>query len=193
MSNRISLLILLLVSTTPFLYGQDCKLRFSVAYTNGKNIHVGLTSDQRKMWSHAAAEEFKGLCLDDNAASFIILWGQGPESPELSKMAIDQCNAIRLTPKPNANVKTPDTTSSATPSGYESSPPRGRANYFILDASRQPCSLVHRGDGYQPVPIHTGTVIDYHPVDVSDPALTTPDPVEALFNALKWLKKEKKL
>ena len=38
---------------------QDCKLKFSVAYSDGKTIQVGLTTEQKKLWDHDAAKKFK--------------------------------------------------------------------------------------------------------------------------------------
>jgi hypothetical protein len=68
----------------------------------------------------------------------------------------------------------------------------GKANYFILDTSKKPYAMLHQGEGYQDVPRDVKTGVD-RSVNASDVASTIPDPSAALENALKWLKKEKKI
>src|SRR5258707_4391864 len=76
---------------------QDCKLKFSVAYSDGKTIQVGLTTEQKKLWDHDAAKKFKGMCLDDKTPDFIILWNHGLNGAELAHNSVDHANVILST------------------------------------------------------------------------------------------------
>jgi hypothetical protein len=171
---------------------QDCKLKFSVAYTDGKTLQVGLTPDQKKMWDHDAAKKFKGLCLDDKTPDFIILWNQGLNGSELAQSSVDRANVVLSTGQNPTTTTTQASVTSAYLYVRPSSQVRGKANYFILDTSKKPYVTIHQGEGYQDVPRDVKTGID-RSVDTSDLASTIPDPAAALENALKWLKKEKKI
>lgn len=171
---------------------QDCKLKFSVAYTDGKSLQVGLTSEQKKMWDHDAAKKFKGLCLDDKTPDFIILWNQGLNGSELAQASVDRANVVLSTGQNPTTTTAQASVTSAYLYVRPSSQVRGKAYYFILDASKRPYATIHQGEGYQDVPRDVKTGID-HSVDTSDLASTIPDPAAALENALKWLKKEKKI
>jgi hypothetical protein len=171
---------------------QDCKLKFSVAYSDGKTLQVGLTTDQKKMWDHDATKKFKGMCLDDKAPDFIILWNQGLNGSEVAQSSVDRANVILST----GQMPTTTTSNASVTSAYlyvrPSSQVRGKANYFILDASKKPYAMLHQGDGYQDVPRDVKTGVD-RSLNTSDLASTVPDPTAALENALKWLKKDKKI
>ena len=171
---------------------QDCKLKFSVAYTDGKTIQVGLTPEQKKFWDHDSGKRFKGLCLDENAPDFIILWNQGLNGAELAQTSVDRANVILST----GQTATTTTAQASVTSAYHyvrpSSQVRGKALYTILDTSKKPYPAVHQGEGYQDVPRDVKTGID-RSVNASDVASTIADPTAALENALKWLKKEKKI
>lgn len=180
--------ILFLTSSALLTSAQDCKLKFSVAYTDGKTVQVGLTPEQKKMWDRDAPKKFKGLCLDDKAPDFIILWNQGLNGSELAQVSVDRFNDARTTDVrsngPNAG--------SATYILHPSSQVRGKAIYFVLDTSKKPYPMLHQGEGYQDVPQGTQNSPG-QTINTSDIASTVPDPVEALSNALKWLKKDKKI
>jgi hypothetical protein len=171
---------------------QDCKLRFSVAYSDGKSIQVGLTPEQKKMWDHDAAKKYKSLCLDEKSPDFIILWNQGLNGAELAQTGIDRANVILST----GQTPTTTTAQASVTSAYlyvrPSSQVRGKAVYMILDASKKPCEVIHQGEGYQDVPRDVKTGVD-RSVNAADVASTIPDPAAALENALRWLKKEKKI
>jgi hypothetical protein len=171
---------------------QDCKLKFSVAYSDGKSIQIGLTPEQKKMWDHDASKKFKGLCLDDKTPDFIILWNQGLNGAELAQVSVERANVVLST---GQNATTTTAQASVT-SAYHyvrpSSQVRGKAIYLILDPSKNPSERIHQGEGYQDVPRDVKTGID-RSVNASDVASTIPDPTAALENALKWLKKEKKI
>ena len=192
MLRRFLVVALLLCSAALLAPGQDCKLKFSVAYTDGKDLQVGLTQDQKKMWDHDGSKKFRGICLDDKTPDYIILWNQGLNGSELAKASVDQANVTLST---GEYINTRVTNSSVT-SAYHyvrpSSQVRGKALYFILDTSKKPFPMIHQGEGYQDVPRDVRKGVD-QAVDASDLASTIPDPVEALSNALKWLKKERKL
>jgi len=192
MLRRFLVVALLLCSAALLAPAQDCKLKFSVAYTDGKDLQVGLTQDQKKMWDHDGSKKFRGICLDDKTPDYIILWNQGLNGSELAKASVDQANVTLST---GEYINTRVTNSSVT-SAYHyvrpSSQVRGKALYFILDTSKKPFPMIHQGEGYQDVPRDVRKGVD-QAVDASDLASTIPDPVEALSNALKWLKKERKL
>jgi len=192
MLNRIFLLFLFLVSTAPFLCGQDCKLKFSVVYTDGKDLQLGLTPEQKKMWDRDSSKKFKGMCVDEKAPDYIILWNEGLNGSELAKASIDHANVVLST----GQNPTTTTAQSSVTSAYHyvrpSSLVRGKANYSVLDTSKKPYVMVHQGEGYQDIPRDVRTGIDKS-VNASDVTSTIPDPVDALESALKWLKKEKKL
>jgi hypothetical protein len=176
------------------LVAQECKAKFAVVYTDGKDQQVGLTPEQKKMWDHDGPRKFKGMCLDDKAPDFIILWNNGFNGSELAKASLDRANVILSTGQ-NPNPTTTTTQASVT-SAYHyvrpSSQVQGKANYFVLDTSKKPYAVIHQGQGYQDVPGDVKSGVD-RSVNTSDVASTIPDPVDALENALKWLKKDKKL
>jgi len=183
----------LFLAASPFLSpAQECKLKFSVAYSDGKTIEVGLTPEQKKMWDHDAPKKFKGMCLDDKTPDIIILWNQGLTGSELAKASVDSVNVVLST----GQRPTTTTTNSSVTSAYHyvrpSSQVRGKADYFILDTSKTPYAMIHQGEGYQDVPRDVKTGVD-RSVNTSDLASTVPDPAAALENALKWLKKDKKI
>jgi len=192
MLQRVIVLTFFVAATAQFSHAQDCKLKFSVAYSDGKSIQVGLTTEQKKMWDHDAAKKFKGLCLDDKAPDFIVLWSQSLNGAELAKNSVDQFNTVRSTGESNATLATPSTVNSSTFYVRPSSQVRGKANYTLLDTSKKPYGAIHQGEGYQDVP--QGSLNGPgEKVQTSDLASTIPDPTAALENALKWLKKEKKI
>ncbi len=188
MLRKLCIAILFLASSALLTPAQDCKLKFSVAYTDGKTIQVGLTPDQKKMWDHDAARKFKGMCLDDKAPDFIVLWNQGLNGSELAQVNVDQFNDARTTDARNNGTNA----GSATYYIHPSSVVRGKAVYFVMDTSKKPYPIVHQGEGYQDVPQGTQNSPG-QTINTSDVASTIPDPVEALSNALKWLKKDKKV
>lgn len=173
-------------------HAQDCKLKFSVAYTDGKSVQIGLTPEQKKMWDHDGPKKFKGMCLDDKSPNYIILWNQGLNGSELARASVDQANEVLAT----GQMPTTTTAQASVTSAYHyvqpSSEVRGKALYFVLDTSRKPYPVLHHGEGYQDIPRDVRTGVD-NSVTSSDFASTVPDPVDALSNALKWLKKDKKV
>jgi hypothetical protein len=192
MLQRVIVLTFFVTATAHVSPAQDCKLKFSVAYSDGKSIQVGLTPDQKKFWDHDASKKFKGLCLDENSPDFIILWNQGLNGAELAQSSVDRANVILST----GQTPTTTTAQASVTSAYHyvrpSSQVRGKAVYLILDTSKKPYPTIHQGEGYQDVPRDVKTGID-RSVNASDVASTIADPTAALENAVKWLKKEKKI
>jgi hypothetical protein len=192
MLQKVCVLSLFLAVSAISAGAQDCKLKFSVAYTDGKTVQVGLTPEQKKMWDHDAAKKFKSLCLDDKAPDFLVLWNQGLNGAELAQVGVDRANVILST----GQTATTTTAQASVTSAYHyvrpSSQVRGKALYTILDASKKPYEVIHQGEGYQDVPRDVKTGVD-RSVNASDVASTVPDPAAALENALKWLKKVKKI
>jgi hypothetical protein len=192
MVQRVIALTFFVAATAQVSHAQDCKLKFSVAYSDGKSIQVGLTPEQKKLWDHDSAKKFKGLCLDENAPDFIILWNQGLNGSELAQTSIDRANVTLST----GQTPTTTTAQASVTSAYHyvrpSSQVRGKAVYLILDTSKKPYPTIHQGEGYQDVPRDVKTGID-RSVNASDVASTIADPTAAFENALKWLKKDKKI
>jgi hypothetical protein len=76
----------------------------------------------------------------------------------------------------------------------QSSQVRAKANYWILDLSKNPAAVIRTGQGYRQMP--TGLGVANSPgekVNAQDMSSTVADETEAMENALKWLKKEKKI
>jgi hypothetical protein len=188
MLQKIWVLSFFLAASAISIRAQDCRLKFSVAYSDGKTIQVGLTPDQKKMWDREGAKKFKGMCLDDKTPDFIILWNQGLNGAELAQVNIDQFNNARTTDTRNNGANAGSATYYIRPSSVV----RGKAIYFVMDTSKKPYPMLHQGEGYQNVPQGTQNSPG-QTINTSDVASTVPDPVEALSNALKWLKKEKKI
>ncbi len=185
----VSLLLVCAALLTP---AQDCKLKFSVVYTDGKTMQVGLTQDQKKMWDHDAAKKFKGLCLDDKAPDIIILWNQGLNGEELVKAGMNRYNTLFAEGTYGATAATYGSIASAHITVRADSEVRGKASYYILDNSQKPAAMIHQGEGFQDVPMGNSTRT-HGTISPSDAASTIADPAEALSNALKWLKKDKKI
>ena len=182
----------LLCSTALLAHAQDCKLKFSVVYTDGQTMQVGLTQDQKKMWDRDAAKKFKGLCLDDKAPDIVILWNEGLNGEELVKAGMNRFNTLYAEGTYGATAATYGSVASAHIVVHANSEVRGKANYYILDNSQKPAAMLHQGEGFQDVPIGNSTR-KHGAISPEDAASTIADPTEALSNALKWLKKDKKL
>ena len=174
------------------LVAQECKAKFTVVYTDGKDLQVGLTTEQKRMWDHDGPRKFKGICLDDKAPDVIILWNNGLNGSELAKASLDRANVILSTGQNPTTTTTQASVTSAYHYVRPSSQVQGKANYFVLDTSKKPYAVIHQGQGYQDVPMDVKSGVD-RSVNTADVASTIPDPVDALENALKWLKKDKKL
>ena len=174
---------------------QDCKIKFAVVYNDGEKLQIGLTPEQKKCGITMHPRKFKGLCADDKDPNYIILlWSEGLSDAELTKVGLDHFNNLRSTgeiPGGNSNVKNfslMSTTIRLTPSGQV----RARTDYVVLDTSKFPFVIVRQGQGYQDVP-QGGTNHPSQSAETTDIASTIADPTVALENALKCLKKEKKL
>jgi len=174
------------------LFSQECKLKFSIAYNDGKTLQVGLTGDQKKMWDHDGAKKFKGMCLDAKEPNYIILWSDGLNGSELAKASVDHFNVVRSTGEAITIVDTNSSLTSRTMQMRTSSMVRAKAEYIVFDTSKTPYAVVRQGQGYQDVPQGEANRPGQK-INTEDIASTVADPVAALENALKWLKKEKKL
>lgn len=193
MIRRMLCLSALLLSA-PFLTpAQGCKLKFSVVYNDGKALQVGLTPEQKKLWDHDGAKKFKGMCLDAKGPNYIILWSNGLSGAELVKASIDSFNVTRSTGEYSATtIDLHGSLSAHTLDIRPSSIVRAKTDYLVLDTSKNPYTVVRQGQGYQDVP-QGGANRPGQKVNTEDLASTIADPVAALENALKWIKKEKKL
>ena len=186
----------------PFLLAaQECKVKFVVAHSDGKAMQVGLTPEQKKFWDREGAKHFTGMCLDAKEPNYIILWSEGLSGAELAQSSLDQFNRGRATGQNsttpvNPNADKTSTTDSSQTSGTAYIRPsqeiREKADYWILDTSKTPFPVIRKGQGYQDVPLgHANQPGES--AKASDMASTIADPVAAMENALKWLRKEKKL
>jgi len=183
--------------------GQDCKVKFAVAYVEGKQIQPGLTQDQKKYWEKEGTKKFKGMCLDLAKPDYVVLWAVGVSGKELSQVAIANFNRNQDTGESTTAIR--QTYWSRTSTSDERaltgavylkdwSGIRGKADYWILDLSKNPAATVREGQAYQDVPMGTNTRAGQgEKVNAEDVASTIPDPVTAMENALKWLKKDKKI
>jgi hypothetical protein len=183
--------------------GQECKTKFAVGYTDGKQVQSGLTPEQRKFWEKDGSKKFKGICLDFAKPDYVILWSVGVSGKELAESSVSNFNRARetgqatSTPSPNTYNKTSTTDSRWVDSTIfirSSSAVRAKADYWILDMSKEPAPVIRNGQGYTELPRGMGVASGPgQKVNAQDMSSTIADPTVALENALKWLKKEKKL
>jgi hypothetical protein len=199
-------LIVVIGSVVAFAGGvraQDCKAKFAVGYTDGGKMQTGLTQEQRKYWDKEGAKKFKGMCLDFAKPDYFILWSVGVSGQELAEMGVGNFNRARetgqasSTPNPSGSDKTSTTDSRWVDSTLfirQSSQVRAKANYWIMDLSKNPSAVIRTGQGYRMLPEGMGVASGHgEKVNAQDMSSTVPDETEALENALKWLKKEKKI
>jgi hypothetical protein len=195
------LIFILLIAAPSYSAAQDCKVKFSVVFTDGKVLKVGLTAEQKKLWDRDGAKKYKGICLDPAKPDYVILWTEGISGGEAVDGAVDQVNRGRSTgqsttmqlgsPRYDSPGNSPGWISSdmvLVPSGVV----RGKADYAILDVSKNPAQTVHKGMGYQDVPAETINQPG-QATDEADFASTIADPSDALEKALKWIKKDRKI
>jgi hypothetical protein len=186
------------------LLGQQCKVKFAVAYTDGKDLRVGLTEEQAKFWKQDGAKKFKGMCLDAEKPDYLVLWTEGLSGAELLDSTVANFNRGRATGENTTllggqsgakggvadRFAWTDRTAFICTSGEV----KATADYWIFDTSKKPYATIRRGQGFQDIPLRWGqTNRPGDPVKSSDYASTIADPKAALENALKWLKREKKL
>lgn len=203
MVRNILLVLLCATMSSAELVAQECKAKFAVGYTDGKQTQSGLTPEQRKYWEKDGVKKFKGMCLDFAKPDYFILWSVGISGKELAESSVGNFNRARetgqatSTPNQAINDKTSTTDSRWADSTIfvrSSSAIRAKADYWILDLSKQPAAMIRNGQGYTELP--SGMGVANRPgekLDAQDMSSTIPDPTVALENALKWLKKEKKL
>jgi hypothetical protein len=182
---------------------QDCKMKFAVGYTDGTKMQTGLTPEQRKYWDKEGTKKFKGMCLDFAKPDYMILWSVGVAGKELAESGVGNFNRSRETgqatsvPNQAGSDKTSTTDSRWTDSTLfirSSSQVRAKAEYWVLDMSKSPAQVIRTGQGYRQLPSGMGVASSPgQKVNAEDMSSTVPDETEALENALKWLKKEKKL
>jgi hypothetical protein len=185
------------------LHAQDCKAKFAVGYTDGKKMQTGLTPEQRKYWEKDGVKKFKGMCLDFGKPDYFILWSVGISGQELAEAGVENFNRARetgqatSTPNPTGTEKTSTTDSRWVDSTLfvrASSQVRAKANYWVMDLSKTPAVVIRAGQGYRQLPAGMGVASSPgEKVNAQEMSSTVPDETEALENALKWLKKEKKI
>jgi hypothetical protein len=173
---------LLFFSIATCTSAQDCKIKFAVAYWDGRTLEVGLTFDQAKFWGREKAKRYPTLCLNGDQPDFVIAWTERTASDEIKKVAVRRGAGGSNAEKALTASLDQDATS---------------AHFYIFDLSKQPAEVVRTGVGVRdapPVlgsPLQTGSRPGEGVADVSHLAATVPDPVEAMRYALDWLKKKK--
>jgi hypothetical protein len=182
---------------------QECKLTFAVGYADGKSLQTGLTQPQRKYWEKEGTKMFKGLCLDFKKPDYLILWSVGLSGKELVETGVGAFNRNRQTGEATTNVNQASTDKiSTTDSRWMdstvmirgSSQVRAKAEYWILDLTQTSGPVIRTGQGFRQLPSDMGVANrPGEKVNAQDMSSTIPDETEALENALKWLKKQKKL
>lgn len=186
-------------------WAQDCKAKFAVGYTDGTKTQTGLTPEQRKYWDKEGSKKFKGMCLDFAKPDYMILWSVGVAGKELVESGVGNFNRNRETGESTtgAGTSAASTAKNATTDSRwtdstlyirASSQVRAKADYWILDLSKSPAPVIRTGQGYRTLPNGMGAASGHgEKVNAEDMSSTIADETEALENALKWLKKEKKL
>jgi len=189
-----SLFALAMLSPHVAVAQQDCSLRFAVVYSEGKQMQVGLTADQRKFWEREASH-FNRLCLDPQHPDFVIVWSQS--IVDQFDRAPSQLNAsAKPAAKPELNSldwrewllwlqseSLPDETNGHSPSQVL----REKAEFWIFDVRRSPSPVVYKGEGSREVP--QGTAKPNQTNAKLQAPVTVADPTIAMENALKWLRK----
>jgi len=185
------------------LLAQECKAKFAVEYTDGQHMQSGLTPDQRKYWETEGAKKLKGMCLDFAKPDYLIVWSVGVSGKELAESGVGNFNRARETGEASTSVNQASSNKMSTTDSrwvdstvfvMASSAVRAKADYMILDLSKNPASVIRMGQGYRDLPSGMGVASGHgEKINSQDLSSTIPDPAAALENALKWLKKEKKL
>ena len=198
--NKFLLIFIFLAVASSDCAAQDCKVKFSVAFTDGKTLKIGLTAEQKNLWGREGAKKFKGICLDSTKPDYVILWTEGVSGGEAVDTTVDQINRGRSTGETTSIPVDPGHGSPGSSSGWITSDialipsgiVRGKADYAILDMSMNPAQTVHKGTGFQDVPAET-IKQPGQATDSSDFASTIADPSDALEKALKWIKQYRKI
>jgi len=201
-------------------WAQDCRIRFSIGYSDGKKIQMGLTHDQTRFWQRDSEKVYSGLCLDWTKPSYAIIWTESLSGEGAVESVVQELNRITTVApsKPNKSVGQLDAAERNTLGGMDpvtvgrlSRDPSSTivvsnqmvheaAYYYILDLSKQPPAVVRKGIGerYRPIQPTKSTAQSRGNTAVetgqesnpSDFATTIADPVAAVKNALDWLKKK---
>lgn len=190
-------LILMLLLWPAASRAQDCKVRFSVAYSDGTDLQVGLTADQTKLWQHDAEKRYKGLCLDTEKPDYLIYWTQNVAGDALVQSAVRDINRSKVVAPSTSQRFGPE---NSTLRIIANPGVREMAYYYVLDLSKQPPEVVRKGTGSQDRPAEanrstrssggTSTVRGSQEVNAGDLSRTIADPVAAMKGALDWLKKK---
>ncbi|MGH9711707.1 MAG: hypothetical protein ACRD5M_00175 [Candidatus Acidiferrales bacterium] len=173
--------MIILLLTTP-VNAQQCKSKIVVAYWDGMALQIGLTGDQAKFWGREKTKRYPALCLDGKAPDYVIAWTDRASTVELRKTAVHR----------GTGGSDPEKVIAASASQAGDS-----AQYFIFDLSQDPAQIIHTGSGAKSSPIvaEQPPGLDLKPldkgIDLSRTTSTAPDPVEAMKNALAWLKKKR--
>jgi hypothetical protein len=203
MVHRVLAAIMFVGVFASMLVAQDCKVKFGVGYTDGKQIQPGLTPEQKKYWETEGSKKLKGMCLDLAKPDYVILWSVGVSGKELLEVGVANFNRNQDTGESTTairqtywnKVSTSDNRSlNATTYVRDSSAVRAKADYWILDLSKSPAPIIRTGQGYRSVPAGMGVAASHgEKINAQDLSSTMPDETAALENALKWLKKEKRI
>jgi hypothetical protein len=197
------LLILILWPAPSPAQTEGCKTRFSVVYSDGKIQQVGLTPDQKIFWREDGAKKYKGFCMDAKDPEIVILWTENVSGAETLNTVVEDVNRMKRASAASPNELVGNEGQDIL--AISTAVVQQAAHYYVLDMSKKPPQVIHQGVGSkdrpaqafqanQPSSMSGGmtTVQRGQKADASDFSSTIPDPVEALRNALNWLKKVKK-
>jgi hypothetical protein len=178
---------------------QDCKAHFSVAHSDGKTIQPGLTAEQSKFWQQNGEKKYKGMCLDEEKPQYLILWTEDLVNGQISQAITDDLNRVRRAPS-STGIRNQGT-EKASVNAIPSASIHETAYFFVFDLSQDPAAMLYKGKGETARPLvatqssrnsRGSTVVKGNEqVNASDFSRTIADPVEAMKNALEWLKKKK--
>jgi hypothetical protein len=75
-------------------WAQDCRIRFSIGYSDGKKIQMGLTHDQTRFWQRDSEKVYSGLCLDWTKPSYAIIWTESLSGEGAVESVVQELNRI---------------------------------------------------------------------------------------------------
>lgn len=200
---RVPALALLFVASQLPAAAQECKLRFSLVYREGKDFQVGLTPEQKKFWD-SKAKNYKGMCLDTQNPRYVIVWSESVVD-QFDRAPAASSAALKNPVKPETNamdwrewliwLQSQSQSSGTDP--RQTQVLRAKADFWIFDASKSPSPIVHKGEGSREAPQDPSRRPRGQEPNTPqsqknnlNATVTISDPTVAMENALNWLKKQ---
>ena len=75
--KNVSILLAFLLLGFKNSNAQTCTISYSVAFSDGKTVQVGLTAEQKKFLEGDGTKRYKGICLNPANPDYLILWTEG--------------------------------------------------------------------------------------------------------------------